>query len=331
MSSKQQQKSKPRLGRGLSSLISIPQVPVQVELPPSLAEAKQGRAAAERDEAAPDRGTGQAAPLPSSVGLPGGPAYIAIESIAPNPHQPRQAFNDASLADLAASIRSSGLIQPIVVRQVGSEYQLIAGERRLRAAKLAGLTQIPVLVRDVDAVTQAQMALIENIQREDLNAMDRAQGYRTLIDQLGLTQAELAGRLGEDRSSIANFLRLLELAEPVKGMVREGKLSVGHAKLIAGIADVLEQERLANLCILQGLSVRNLERLIQEGPKAAVKAAPAAPTAHIQDLEKSLSRQLGLRVQVKSSSKKGKGRLVVHYGSLDQFDELLSRLGVSAE
>jgi ParB family chromosome partitioning protein len=158
--------------------------------------------------------------------------------------------------------------------------------------------------------------------------MDRAQGYRTLIDELGLTQAELSGRLGEDRSSIANFLRLLDLAEPVKAMVRDGRLSVGHAKLIAGVTDILEQERLANLVILQALSVRNLERIMQEGPKSSVKRVEPAISPHIQDLEKSIARQLGLRVQVRPGAKKGKGRLIVHYASLDQFDELLGRLGV---
>ena len=240
-------------------------------------------------------------------------------------------------------MKANGVIQPIVVRQVTDSptsgpgvspseqrtYQLIAGERRFRAAKLAGLTTIPAIVRDdVDSFTQAQMALVENIQREDLNPLDRAQGYRTLLDQLGLTQAELSARLGEDRSSIANFLRLLDLAEPVQALVREGRLSMGHAKLLAG-AERSEQERLANLVVAQELSVRNLERLLAGTPVAtAPKASTASP--HVQDLEKTLARQLGMRVQVKSM-KKGKGRLVIHYASLDQFDELLGRLGVQAD
>jgi ParB family chromosome partitioning protein len=217
---------------------------------------------------------------------------------------------------------------------VGDGYQLVAGERRWRAARLAGLTALPAIVREIDGFAQAQMALVENIQREDLNPIDRALGYRTLIQQLGLTQAELAGRLGEDRSSIANFIRLLDLAEPVKAMVRDGRLSVGHAKLIAGVSDVLEQERLANLVVSQELSVRNLERAMQEAaPVAGAKPPPpaAAPSAHLQDLEKSIARQLGMRVQVRSASKKGKGRLVIHYASLDQFDQLMSRLGVQTE
>lgn len=330
MSQKSPAKPKPRLGRGLSSLISIPQVPVQVELPPPVLDTE--RPAGVTDSSAKSV---TAPPLPAAPPAPSAKdrhpfIEVSVDAVVPNPHQPRQTFNDASIAELAASIRASGLIQPIIVRQVGKEYQLIAGERRLRAARQAGLATIPALIRDVDAITQAQMALIENIQREDLNPIDRAQGYRTLIEQLGLTQSELAGRLGEDRSSIANFLRLLDLTEPVKTMVRDGRISVGHAKLIAGVDDVLEQERLANLALLQGLSVRNLERVMQEGAKAApAKAAPA--TAHLADLEKSLTRQLGLRVQVRAAAKKGKGRLIIHYSSLDQFDELMGRLGVRAD
>ncbi len=256
---------------------------------------------------------------------------VPVEKITPNPHQPRRVFDDASLAQLADSLRSSGLIQPIVVRRMEEGYQLIAGERRLRAAKLAALNQIPVLVRDVDSMSQAQMALVENIQREDLNPIDRASAYRTLMGQLGLTQAELGSRLGEDRSSIANFLRLLDLAEPVRQLLRTNKLSLGHAKLLAGIADVLEQQRLADLVVQQDLSVRNLERLIQS-PEAEPKTRSAiAPSAHIADLEKTISRQLGMRVQVRRSGSKGKGRLVIHYGSLDQFDQLLTKLSLSLE
>jgi ParB family transcriptional regulator, chromosome partitioning protein len=317
--SKTATKSRPRLGRGLSSLISMSDVPVQIELPaPGYADLAASALSADGASHAGDDG--------SRI------AHISLELVVPNPHQPRQAFNDQTLAELAESIKSTGLIQPVVVRRLGPDYQLISGERRFRAAKLAGLKAIPAIVREVDAVTQAQMALIENIQREDLNPLERASGYRMLIDQLGLTQAELAGRLGEDRSTIANFLRLLDLAEPVKNLLRDGKLSLGHAKLIAGVSDILDQERLANLVMLQGLSVRNLERVIQQGPaKPSEKPELDGPTAHLRDLEKSLSRQLGLRVQVKSSAKKGKGRLVIYYATLDQFDELLNRLGCRAE
>jgi len=301
-------KPKSRLGRGLSSLISVSELPIEAEI---VSEEPVQTAAT--------------ASFPST-----GPEQISIDAISPNPHQPRRQMNDASIADLAASLKSTGLIQPIIVRKVENGYQLIAGERRWRAAKVAGLQHVPAIVRDVDSFTQAQMALVENIQREDLNPIDRAESYRALINQLGLTQAELAGRLGEERSTIANFLRLLDLAQPVRNLIREGLLSLGHGKILAGVEDVLEQERLAKLAATEELSVRKLEELVSAAPDTSPTPAPAAPSAHIQDLERSLSRQLGMKVQVRSA-KKGKGRLVIHYASLDQFDDLMGRLGASAE
>src|SRR6185437_14215047 len=199
-------------------------------------------------------------------------------------------------------------------------------------AKIAGLTTIPAIIRNIDSFTQAQLALVENVQREDLNPLDRAVAYRSLVTQLGLTQAELAIRLGEDRSSVANFLRLLELAPPVQALVRDAKLSLGHAKLLAGVTNVKEQERLANLVVSQDLSVRNLERLIQQPTAApATKATPSGPSAHLQDLEKSFARQLGMRVQIHTGANKSKGRIVIHYASLDQFDQLQERLGISSD
>jgi ParB family chromosome partitioning protein len=308
------ERSKSRLGRGLSSLISVSEVPVEAEI------------------ALPREPQSTAPASPPAASLTGDVLEVPVDSITPNPHQPRRTMNEASIAELAASLKSNGLIQPLVVKRTGDGYQLIAGERRLRAAKLAGLNQVPVVVKDVDAFTQAQMALVENIQREDLNPIERALGYRTLMDQLGLTQAELAGRLGEERSSIANFVRLLDLAEPVRAKVRDGVLSLGHAKLLAGVADILEQQRLADLIVAQGLSVRNLERLLATpATPPPTKSAPANSPAYQQELEKSISRQLGLRVQVKQGAKKGKGRLVLHYANLDQFDELMQRMGVKVD
>lgn len=350
VSNKTQQKNRPRLGRGLSSLISISDLPVETEVPvtpedrpmPGARQAasdvqstpQEGRStvpAAQVELVAPSAATDLSPDLDTIETKKQAQFALPIHDISPNPHQPRKTINDASIAELAASIKSTGLIQPVLVRKTDTGYQLIAGERRWRAAKLAGLIEIPALVRDVDSFTQAQMALIENIQREDLNPIERAAGYRSLMDQLGLTQSELAGRLGEDRSSIANFLRLLDLSEPVKAKVRDGTLSTGHAKLLAGVTDILEQQRLAELVVGQGLSVRNLERLLQDGvAPAAAKPATKGVTPHIADLEKSIARTLGMRVQVRSGNK-GKGRLVIHYSSLDQFDELMSKLGVPME
>ena len=257
---------------------------------------------------------------------------MPVTAVSPNPHQPRRQFDETGLTDLASSLKSNGVIQPIIVRRVGSDrFELIAGERRLRAAKLAGMPTIPAIVREIDSFTQAQMALVENIHREDLNPMERAAAYRTLVDQLGLTQAELAKRLGEDRSTVANFLRLLDLAEPVRAMIRDGRLSLGHAKVLAGVSDILEQERLSKLIVSQGLSVRNLERLVQS-PATPGAAKPTKPaSAHFQEMEKSFARQLGMRVQIRSGSNKAKGKVVIHYASLDQFDQLLERLGVDAD
>lgn len=307
-------KTKPRLGRGLSSLISVSSLPVEAEVAPLDSGNHSPHA---RFAVTPPPADGQ-------------PMLIPIGSIRPNPHQPRKTISDASIAELAASVKSSGIIQPLVLRRTADGFELITGERRWRAAKLAGLAEVPAVLRDVDGFTQAQMALVENIQREDLNPIERAQGYRVLMDQLGLTQVELAGRMGEDRSSIANYLRLLDLSEGVRTMIRDGRLSLGHAKLLAGVAEPAEQQRLADTVVAQGLSVRNLERLLQTGTRPASARKLTSSPAHIQDLEKSLARQLGMRVEVRSAAK-GKGKLIVHYASLDQFDDLLQKLGVRPE
>jgi ParB family transcriptional regulator, chromosome partitioning protein len=300
-------KVRSRLGRGLSSLISVS----TEDLPDSLVDVP---------EVVP-------AIVPPNDGLG---REIPVSEISANPNQPRRSFDDALISQLAQSLKASGLIQPIVVRATEGGYQLIAGERRLRAARLAGFVTIPAIVRNVDQMTQAQMALVENIQREDLNPLDRAAAYRSLLAQLGLTQSELAGRLGEDRSTIANHVRLLDLTESVQQLIRSGALSLGHAKLLAGIDDPLEQERLAKLVNVQGLSVRNLERLLQQPTNDSPTARPPTRAAYITELEKTISRQLGMRTQVHRGSK-GKGRLVIHYASLDQFDQLIGKLGVEVE
>jgi len=195
------------------------------------------------------------------------------------------------------------------------------------------LKTILAIVREVDVFTQAQMALIENIQREDLNPIDRAMGYRTLVQELGLTQAELAGRMGEDRAVIAHYVRLLELPQQVQEMVRDARLTLGHAKLLVGLSDAKEQQRLAQLATMQGLSVRNLEKVILGsggGPKKSKVAA--GNSMHLADLEKKMAAELGMRVQIRTQAKtSSKGRLVIYYATLDQFDELTARLGVKIE
>lgn len=327
--------AKSRLGRGLNSLIKV-SIPSPAPV------------AADSTSPASGPSAGKVVETKAASIQEGAVNEVAVEAIVPNPHQPRRTFTEANLRELADSIRSNGIIQPLVVRRLPSpptgggaspKYELIAGERRLRAAKLAGLATVPAHVKDVDALTQAQMALVENIQREDLNPIERAQGYRTLLTQLGLTQSELAARLGEERSTIANFVRLLDLAAPVQYLLREGTLTLGHAKLLAGVADILEQERLAKLVIDQQLSVRNLEKVIADknsgGSKPpaanATASAKAGRDAHYAELEKSITRELGMRAQLKGAGSKGKGKLTLHYANLDQFDSLMSKLGVNLD
>lgn len=347
-----------RLGRGLGSLIrvSLPSPSVagnsapQSPLPrlsgsntaasqnPAAAEPAAGGAASSTMLAAmAAKATAQEAPPPPPTGEP---LLIPVNAIKPNPHQPRREISDATLAELAESIRANGVIQPILLRRdppaagASTSYTLIAGERRWRASQRAGLATIPAIVRQADEFTAAQWALVENIHREELNPIDRGFAYQSLMGQLGLTQADLSLRLGEDRSSIANYTRLLTLAEPAKNYLRTGELSLGHAKVLAGVPDVLEQTRLAELAVGQQLSVRNLERAVQKlkegGTNPHADQAPTAkPSAHYTELERRISSQIGLRVQLRAGRTKGKGKIVVHYGSLDQFDQLMEKLGVS--
>lgn len=296
---------KSRLGRGLSSLMAATDLPVVASAPPPP--------------------TAAAAPPDIISELP-------VDQITVNPNQPRRHFDEAKLAELAASIRANGLIQPIVVRKVVDGYQLIAGERRWRASKLAGLQTIAVHIAAADEWSQSQWALVENIHRSDLNPIERADAYHNLMRLGNLTQQQLAEKIGEDRSSIANHLRLLELNSDVIGMLRDGDLSLGHAKVLAVVQDGDLQSKLANKVVNEGLSVRALETLLDEmKPSDLAVTAPAlAKNAHIADLEQRLSRELGLKVQVRSSGK-GKGKITIRYGSLEQFDELMERMRIALD
>lgn len=322
---------RPRLGRGLSSLINVSDLPVEKSVAPTGPDAP---APDLKPEPVPSVPRGTIAPDPTEV--QGAMVIdVPIDQITPNPHQPRRTMNDATLVELAASIKATGLIQPILVRRTADgTIQLIAGERRWRASKLAGLKTIPAIVKDVDGFTQAQMALIENIQREDLNPIDRALGYRSLIQQLGLTQHELAGRLGEDRASVGHFMRLLDLAPAVQELVKSGQVSLGHAKLLVNVPDPKEQQRLAQLVVQQSLAVRNLERLINGGGAKGVnrEKIAAGNSMHLLDLEKNIARHLGMKVAIRAHrTAKGKGSIKIQYGSLDQFDDLMSRLGIKLD
>lgn len=318
-------RSRRRLGRGLDSLISTP---VQIEAKPGAAS----NPTVTIDQAEP---TG-AAPVHSGGG--GGTIQmIPIGQIHANPNQPRKHFDEAALQSLAASIRSAGLMQPVVVRPsltVSGGYELVVGERRWRAAQLVGLSPMPAIVQQLDDQTAMAWALIENVQREDLNPIERAEAFRQLIDGHGLTHQELAEQVGLNRSSVTNFLRLLELDETSQAALRTEQLTVGHAKALLALTNIIQRRRLAEAAIRQGWSVRTLEQRVSQlskGSQAGVPTAPIAGNPHLQDLQRQLGEHLGTKVTIASGKKKGAGRLTIDFYSLDQFDGLMDRLGFVSE
>ena len=257
---------------------------------------------------------------------------ISIDAISPNPYQPRTVWDQQELADLAESIRSSGVIQPIIVRPAGPGYQLIAGERRFRAAQLASLTTIPALVRQASDEQLLELALIENIHRTNLNPIERAKAYRNYISTFSLTQVEAAQRLGEDRSVIANYLRLLDLPEEVKQMLIQGQLDMGHARAILALPTDELRRKLANRAMAGRLSVREVERLVRkyltgsEQTRSATRLKPA----HILDLESKLSSHLGTRVAVETRKNGQRGKIIIEFYSLDEFDRITECIGLAS-
>jgi ParB family chromosome partitioning protein len=254
---------------------------------------------------------------------------VDVDRISPNELQPRHRFEDARLDELAQSIRSNGVIQPIVVRQVADGYRIIAGERRWRAAQRAGLTRVPVIVKEVAAGRDAQlleMALIENIQREDLNPIDQAAAYEKLNTDFNMTQEEIATAVGKDRSSVANHMRLLKLPQEVRAEVAGGRLSMGHARALLGVTDESGQRQVAREVIARNLSVRETEAMVKrvaEGP-AAPRSAPAVPDVHTRAAEEKLRLSLGTRVRI---NRKGSGgRIEIDFGSEDELHRLYEHL-----
>lgn len=246
---------------------------------------------------------------------------IPIELITRNPRNPRRMFDEAELHDLAASLRQHGIVQPVVVRTVATGYEIIAGERRWRAAQLAGLVEIPVIVRDVDDRTALEIAIVENVQRSDLNPLEEAMGYELLIADHGYTQNDLGEIIGKSRSHVANSLRLLKLPEPVRDLLAGGKLSAGHARALVSTSD---PTGLAKVIVNKGMSVRDAERLAQNDIKA--QSEPAKVSA-VQDkdsdtlaLERSLSDAIGLEVKI--SHKGGGGHIKINYRTLEQLEEV---------
>lgn len=249
---------------------------------------------------------------------------IPIEKIAPNPDQPRQSFAEEDLQDLANSIREKGVIQPLIVRQIGDEYQIVAGERRWRAAQRAQLHELPVLVRELDDTEVLEIAIIENIQRADLNPVEEALGYRQLMDKFGHTQEKMAEALGKSRSHIANLLRLLNLPDAVQGFLKDGRLSAGHARALIIAQDPLA---LAKKVISGGLSVRQTEALVKNEGKEATPKPKAAKSSENRDadtiaLEGDLSAALGMKVSLNHPSGAETGSITINYTSLDQLDDL---------
>jgi ParB family chromosome partitioning protein len=254
-------------------------------------------------------------------------ATIDIDRIQPGRYQPRTKMDAESLNELAASIKAQGLMQPVLVRPAGADrYELIAGERRWRAARIAGLSEVPVVVRDVPDQAALAMSLIENIQREDLNPLEEAQGVQRLVSEFKLTHQEAADAIGRSRAATTNLLRLLNLPQSVQQLVLDGALDMGHARALLALDGEL-QVATAKKVAAKGLSVRETEQLVNDllHPKARMPRPKARSSRDIQRLEEEVSESLGTTVEIKSG-KKGSGRLVVHYMSHEHLDDLLAKL-----
>ncbi len=253
----------------------------------------------------------------------GTPAEIPVSAIDPNPFQPRIDWNDDELSSLAESIKLQGILQPIVLRKHESRYQLIAGERRLRASILADKETIPAFIRDATDKQMMALALIENIQRQDLNPMEKAEAFSRFCTEFDMTQEELGKQVGISRSAVANFQRLMELPLSVKAMVRTGRLSMGHGRALLGLTGEESIVRTANLCIARGYSVRALEDAVRKiTGRKPVKRKKTEVIPEIKQLETELQRILGTRVVLKDSG--GSGRMEIEYSSLDELDRILS-------
>jgi len=284
---------RPALGRGLSAL--IPPAPA-APAPPAAAEREPAR-----------------------------PTELDIDLLVPNPRQPREHIDEARLEELAQSIRSHGVIQPVVARRVDGRYEIVAGERRWRAAQRAGLLKVPVVIRDVDDERLLEVALVENIQREDLNPIEEAQAYRRLADQFHLSQEAIAAAVGKDRATVANYMRLLRLPAEIRNDLAQGQLSMGHARALLALLDENAQRRIAREVVSRGLSVREAEALTR---RESAPAAPAPPPKKIDPntraAEEQLKLALGTRVRI---NRRGKGgRIEIDFSNEDELQRLYELL-----
>ena len=259
--------------------------------------------------------------------------YVSVDKITPNVNQPRKSFDDDSLAELSASIKNQGVLQPLLVEKITDDsYVIVAGERRFRAAKIAGLSEVPVIVKSFNEVQRIEVALIENIQRENLNAIDEAAAYQYLIQKSGLTQEEVAEKVGKKRSTVTNSLRLLQLPDQMKDDIISGVLTAGHARAILSLVNPNDRMLLRNKIIEKELSVREAEeeaQALNEGKKVKVKRAPKARDPYIQGVEDKLLEAFGTKVEVKGNLKKGK--LVIPYASQSDLERLYRLLGKSED
>ena len=250
---------------------------------------------------------------------------IALDKIVPNEYQPRKTFPDDALKELAASIKEHGVIQPVIVHRIGSNYGLIAGERRWRASRLAGLKTIPALVKEATKRELIEQALIENIQREDLNPLEAAEAYKRLQDEFKLTQEDLAKRVGKERSTVTNFLRLLSLPKEVKHELAIGNLSMGHAKALLSLERVRDQVQAAASIVKNGLSVREAEALATRLKNPPTKEKKPRQNPDLKAVEEKLRKTLGTKVSIAAKAKGG--RIVIEYYSADELDRILEKIG----
>ena len=310
--------AKPALGRGLGALL--------------------GGAPATAKPAPPAAPT--PAPMPAASPVPEIDARervqrVPLGRIRPCPFQPRKEFTPDALRELADSIREQGIVQPLIVRDRGDHFELIAGERRWRAAQLLSLAEAPVIVREADDRAVLELALIENLQRENLNPIEEAQGYSQLIDQFQLTQEDVSIKVGKSRAVVANALRLLKLPQALQNYIRGGRLSVGHAKVILGLTDEKQQELAAERVIKDGLNVRQTEGLIAKmqargtGAARSGKVTPLTQDAHVADLENRIREKVGTKVHLRYSQ--GKGALEISFFSDDELERILQILGITVE
>jgi len=301
--------TKKRLGKGLSTLLSDSRI--------SELDQTKTVGVSEHPTGVTDR-------LTSGVTV----SNLPVDKVLRNPHQPRQNWNEQKLMELAESIKQNGLIQPILVRQMGESYQLIAGERRLRAMQMAGKSSIPAIIRHATEEQMIEWALVENIHRTDLNPIERARAYDHYLKTFKLNQEEVAARLGEERATIANYLRLLDMTREEQQLVADGVLTMGHAKALLGIVDDQIRAEFAKVVVLRKYSVRETERRIYEIKSPAPRKRQETQL-HIRALEEDFSRSLGTKVTIKTTGRRGhKGKIIIEFYTLEGFDRIKEHFGI---